>query len=105
MKTQGDHRLMNGRCARSYLGALMVSAALAGPAVAQQASTEELKRSIDSLRDGIGVLQSEIQDIKSILAGQLPPPSGVNVLIDIASNPVKGEREARLTLIEVSDYQ
>ncbi|MBP1597605.1 MAG: hypothetical protein H6Q05_2982 [Acidobacteria bacterium] len=83
----------------------MVSAVLAGQAGAQQTSTEDLKKSIDSLRDGILALQNEIQDLKSILAGQPAPPSGVNVLIDVASYPVRGRLDAKLTLIEVSDYQ
>jgi len=35
----------------------------------------------------------------------VPPPSGIGAVIDYGSNPVKGERTAKLTLVEFSDYQ
>jgi hypothetical protein len=105
MNAQKRNRLINGRYLRDRLGAVMVSAVLAGQAGAQQTSTEDLKRSIESLSDGILTLQSEIQSLKSILAGQLAPPSGVNVLVDVSLYPVRGKPDAKLTLIEVSDYQ
>jgi hypothetical protein len=53
---------------------LIVSVALAGPAGSQQTSTEELKKSIDSLRERLRALQSEIQDVKGMLARQVRRP-------------------------------
>jgi hypothetical protein len=40
-----------------------------------------------------------------MLARQTPPPSGVGAVIDFGNSPTKGERTAKLTLIEFSDYQ
>jgi hypothetical protein len=34
-----------------------------------------------------------------------PPPSGIGVVIDLGPSPSKGERTAKLTLVEFSDYQ
>jgi hypothetical protein len=40
-----------------------------------------------------------------MLARPAGPPSPVNQVIDLSSNPVQGERMAKLTLVEFSDYQ
>lgn len=66
--------MINGRTVTSCLGAVVISATLAAPAGAQQTSIEELKKSIDLLRESLRVLQGEIRDIKSMLAGQVPAP-------------------------------
>jgi hypothetical protein len=40
-----------------------------------------------------------------MMARQAPPPSGLGALIDYGNSPSKGERTAKLTLVEFSDYQ
>jgi hypothetical protein len=74
-------------------------------ALAQQSSTEDLKKDIDSLRTMLQSIQKDLQEIKGMLARQTPPPSGVGVVIDYGNSPSKGERTAKLTLVEFSDYQ
>lgn len=96
---------MMGRVAKIQLAALLLGGVLVGPAAAQQSSTDDLKKEIESLKQTLGAIQKDIQDIKAMLSRQAPPPSGLNVVLDLASNPVKGERTARLTLVEFSDYQ
>ena len=93
------------RIARVQLAVLVLGAVFVGPTAAQQPSTEDLKKDIESLRETLKAIQKDLQDIKGMLARQAPPPSGLNVVLDLASNPAKGERTARLTLVEFSDYQ
>lgn len=82
-----------------------MTVALAVPAAAQQTSTEDLKKDIDSLRAMLHAMQKDIQEIKGMLARQTPPPSGIGAIIDYGNSPSKGERTAKLTLVEFSDYQ
>jgi len=73
-------------------------------AVAQQ-QPDELRKEIEAIKESLKAIQKDIQDIKALVSRQAPPPSGLNVVLDLASNPVKGERTAKLTLVEFSDYQ
>ncbi|MBI2540932.1 MAG: DsbA family protein, partial [Deltaproteobacteria bacterium] len=49
----------------------------------------------------------ELEAIKSLLQPRQPPPSvqPVNLVFSIDSDPFKGSKNAKLTLIEFSDYQ
>jgi protein-disulfide isomerase len=84
---------------------LLLTVALAVPAAAQQTSTDELKKDIDSLRTMLQAMQKDLQEIKGMLARQAPPPSGIGAIIDYGNSPSKGEHTAKLTLVEFSDYQ
>jgi len=72
---------------------------------AQQTSTDDLKKDIQALQESLKGIQKDLQEIKGMLARQAPPPSGIGAVIDFGSSPVKGERAAKLTLVEFSDYQ
>ena len=92
----------------SQTGALVglsLAIALAAPGAAQQTTTDDLKKELDALRTMVEGIQKDIRDMKGMLARQAPPPSGVGAVVDFGSSPMKGERTARLTLIEFSDYQ
>ena len=95
---------MTWKIARACLQALMLGAVLAGPAAAQQSSTDDLRKYIESLRKMLEAIKKDIQDIKANMrpAG---PQSPVGVVLDVANNPFRGERTAKLTLVEFSDYQ
>jgi protein-disulfide isomerase len=83
----------------------------APPAPAQQAedAVSALRKEIEALKAGQAALQRELAEIKAILtrardaavAAETPPP--VDLHIDRA--PVKGDGNARLVLIEFTDYQ
>jgi len=87
------------------LAALLLGGVLAGTAAAQQTSTDDLKKQIEELRETLKAVQKDLQEIKGMLARQVPPPSGIGVVIDYGNSPSKGERTAKLTLVEFSDYQ
>ena len=50
-------------------------------------------------------IQKDLQELKLMFARQVPPASGIGVVIDAGTNPSKGERTAKLTLVEFSDFQ
>ncbi|MBI3001710.1 MAG: DsbA family protein, partial [Deltaproteobacteria bacterium] len=73
-------------------------------------STEELKglrKDLEELKRGQSAIQKELEAIKSLLQPRQPPPSvqPVNLVFSIDSDPFKGSKNAKLTLIEFSDYQ
>ena len=96
---------MRRRISGAVLGALLLGAALAVPAVAQETSTDDLKKDIEALQESLETIQKDLREIKGMLARQAPRPSGVGAVIDTADNPVKGESTAKLTMVEFSDYQ
>jgi protein-disulfide isomerase len=87
------------------LGLVLGSFLSARPASAQQPPTDELKKEIEELKQSLKAIQKDIQDIKALLQRGQPAPPPQNVVLDLANNPFKGERTAKLTLVEFSDYQ
>lgn len=82
--------------------------ALAAPARAQQKSTDDLMKEIEALKTMMQGIQKDLQEVKGMLARQAqaaPPPSGIGVVLDLGKAPAKGEKTAKLTLVEFSDYQ
>ncbi len=96
---------MRRRIARVCMRVLMLGAVVAAPAAAQESSTDDLKKDIESIREILKTIQKDIQDIKANMARPAGPPSPVGVVLDVANNPFRGERTAKLTLVEFSDYQ
>ena len=77
------------------------------PVHSQQTSTDDLKKEIQELRGTIREMQKELGEIKRLLQGKQPAGAAApqNVLLDLDDDPARGERTAKLTLIEFSDYQ
>ena len=94
-------RTLSTALALAALGLLCV-----GPARAQTVTNEDLKKQLDALTESIKAMQKDIQDIKTGMAARpAAPPSGLNVVLDLAANPTKGPADAALTLVEFTDYQ
>ena len=85
------------------------------PVAAQAASSgevNELKKEIEALQEGQKAIQKELQEIKNLLrprqaAAPAPAPAAApaEFVLDVGDNPFKGDRSARLTLVEFTDYQ
>jgi protein-disulfide isomerase len=73
-------------------------------------SDEDLKKGIQSLKAGQEAIQKDLQEIKKLLAARpaaagAAPEQALNAIINIDGEPVKGDKNAKLTLIEFSEYQ
>ena len=85
----------------------MILALGASPAVAQ--STDDLsslRKEIDALKEGQKAIQSDLQEIKNLLrarpaAAALAP----EVVLSVDGAPFKGDKNAKLTLVDFTDYQ
>ncbi len=80
----------------------------AGPAFAQ--TSEELsavRKEIQAIKEGQTAIQKELQEIKDLLRARPVPPQGEpqNIVLSVDGDPFKGDRNAKLTLIDFSDYQ
>jgi len=73
-------------------------------------SSEELKalrEDLKALKEGQANMQKELQEIKTLLKSRpaAAPSEPQNVVLNIDKAPFKGDKNAKLTLIEFSDYQ
>ena len=81
------------------------------PGFAQGTSSEgvnDLKEEIEALKEGQKAIQKELQEIKSLLrARQVPAPAPPprEFVLDLGGSPFKGDENAKLTLVEFTDYQ
>ena len=87
------------------------------PAGASAQSSEEvqaLRREIEALKAGQSAIQNELQEIKRLLQQRSPtaaapsPPAAANldaIDLTIEGAHVKGSPQARVTIVEFSDYQ
>jgi protein-disulfide isomerase len=101
-KDRGMKRRNSGLSA----GLILASVLSAQVVFAQQPTTEDLKKEIEAVKEGLKAIQKDVQEIKALLQSRLgPPPPPQNVVLDLGKNAFKGERTAKLTLVEFSDYQ
>ena len=96
---------MRSRWSKIGLTGVALTCALAMPGRAEEKSTDDLMKEIESLKTMIQGIQKDLQDVKAMLARQAPPPTGVGTVLDLGGAPAQGEKTAKLTLVEISDYQ
>jgi len=94
----------------TVLAALVVLTLLYTPIVFAQTSEEmkALKEDVKGLKEGQTAIQKDLQEIKKLLqAKQAPPapPEFKEAVLSIDGGHVKGDKNAKLVLIEFSDYQ
>lgn len=80
------------------------------PQISLGQSSEELRalrKELEEIKKGQSAIQKELEAIKSLLQPRQPAPpvQPVNLVFTIGSDPFKGNKNARVTLIEFTDYQ
>ncbi len=99
---------MTKRWAGIFLGLILLAVSFPQPAFAQ--SSEELKalrKEIEELKEGQKAIQKELGAIKGLLRARQAPrrAAPTNVVLSVDGAPFKGDKSAKLTLIDFSDYQ
>jgi hypothetical protein len=102
------HRVHWKRCT----GIVVLTSFLGSPAWAQQEEEEaDLRKQIEELKKGQDEIKKELADIKRLLqasaarAAAPAAPDVRNLVLDVGTNPYRGEATAKLTLVEFTDYQ
>ena len=73
--------------------------------------TAGIKKDIQALKDGQQAIQKDLQEIKRLLAsgargaGGPAPEQALNAVINVDGEPTKGDKNAKLTVVEFSEYQ
>jgi protein-disulfide isomerase len=95
-------------------GAMFCGLLLSGFLVAASGfsqTNEDLKKDIQSLKEGQQAIQKDLQEIKKLIAarpaagGAAGPDQAMNAMITTEGDPFKGNKTAKLTLIEFSEFQ
>jgi protein-disulfide isomerase len=76
---------------------------------AQSQSNDDLKKDIQALKEGQQAIQKDLQEIKRLLAARptaaAPTEQALNAIISVDGLPFKGDKNAKLTLVEFSEFQ
>jgi protein-disulfide isomerase len=84
----------------------LIGCLLAVPLAArQEPAAPDLARDIATLKESVKAIQRDLQEIKALLLARPAAGPPASVVLDPGTNQFKGERTAKLTLIEFSDYQ
>jgi len=93
------------------LVAIAVAVASSRPALSQSsADVQSLKKDMEALKEGQQAIQKDIQEIKKLLAARpaaapAAADQAMNALVSTDGEPFKGDKNAKLTLIEFSEFQ
>jgi protein-disulfide isomerase len=80
------------------------------PARAQQQPSapgeKDLRKEIEEMKESLNTIQRDLQEIKQLLGRQnFNAVRSREVIVNTDGDPFKGDKDAKLTLIEFSDYQ
>lgn len=81
---------------------------LAQPGLSQSAEdVKTLTEDVRALKEGQTAIQKDLQEIKKLLTTRPAPAAdpALNAIVDTAGKPFKGDKNAKLTIIEFSEYQ
>ena len=87
-----------------------IAAGLALTACARaQSADDTVKQDIQALKEGQQAIQKDIAEIKKLLAsrvaGAAPTEQALNAIINVDGEPFRGDKNAKLTLVEFSEFQ
>src|SRR5438552_2662805 len=66
---------------------------------------DQLRKDIEALKEGQKAIQKDLEEIKKLLLARPVADALPKEPIAIADEPSKGDRKARVAVIEFSDYQ
>jgi hypothetical protein len=89
------------------LGVFLIIFLFIRPGLAQTSDElKNLRKEMESLKENQKVIQKDLQEIKSILRARgLLEEDPQNLFIDLSGKPFKGDKNAKLILIEFSEYE
>ena len=69
-----------------------------------------LRKDIEALKQGQAAVLRELQQIKTLLSAGAPAPRAAagppsEVTLTVGDGPSKGKKDAKITLVEFTDYQ
>jgi hypothetical protein len=67
-----------------------------------------VRKEIEGLKEGQAAIQKELQEIKTLLRARpaaAAPADPQNVVLSVEGAPFKGDKRAKVTLVDFSDYQ
>jgi hypothetical protein len=79
------------------------------PVLAQSTDDiQSLRKAIDALRESQQRIEKDLEEIKTLLRGRAAAPREEDprgTILSVAGEPSKGDKNARLVLVEFTDYQ
>ena len=80
------------------------------PGLAQPSEDmKALRKDVDALKEGQKAIQSDLQEIKTLLrarpAAAAPAAAPLEAVLSLDGAPVKGEKSAKVALVDFTDYQ
>ena len=89
------------------VGAALLMLAAAPPSPAQSPDINKLQADVTTLKKDLEGVQRELQEIKSLLRERAGAPSNEfrSIVVNVGDGPFKGAPDARVTLVEFTDYQ
>lgn len=90
------------------MAALILLSAQPGLTQTPSDDLRAVRKEIEALKQGQAAIQKELQEIKSLLRARpaaAPPAEPQNIVLSVEGAPFKGEKTAKLTLIDFSDFQ
>lgn len=91
-----------------YLVLILALLLILQPAYAQtKEDFQTLKKEIESLKQGQTLLGKDLREIKQLLQGKQrsAPAPFTEAIIDIKGAPIKGNKDAKLIMVEFTDYE
>ena len=100
-----------------WAGTAILGVVLAQTGLAQSGDdVRALGKEVEALKAGQSAMQKDLQEIKSLLQGAQAAPAAaparapatpevVDFVLSVDGAPVKGEKTAKVTVVEFTDYQ
>ena len=97
----------------ALLAVLTVATIMLGTQPAFTQPTNDLKglrKDVEALKEGQAAIQKNLQEIKSLLqarpaAAPAPAAAPLEAVLSFDGAPVKGEKSAKVVLVDFTDYQ